>query len=84
MITHDIYTKLIYECKGIDDYGPKRVTIEEAAWDLDMDSLLEMFHGIAIAATYQEGSFEKSLATYLEERGYEVTDPDEKVEEPID
>ena len=61
------YTKLTYEHKYPEDYGPEVITSKKEAWDLTLDNLLEMFHGIAIAAGYQEGSFKKVLIDWLAE-----------------
>lgn len=61
------YTKLIYECKDPDDFGPRRVEVSETVWDGNLEQLLKMFHTIAIGATFQEVSFKRVLAGYLEE-----------------
>lgn len=76
----DFYTELIYRCKHPDS-APDEITVKRGAWDLDMGDFLNMFHGIAISATYLEKSFERSLVEYLEERGYTVYGPEEKCDE---
>ena len=73
----EFYTELIYRIKHIEDYGPSEISIRKNAWDLGLDELLTMFHGIAISATYQEESFINVLAGYLEDRGYTVISPED-------
>lgn len=73
----EFYTELIYRIKHIEDYGPSEISIKKNAWDLGLEELLTMFHGIVISATYQEESFINVLADYLEERGYTVIPPED-------
>ena len=79
----DFYTELIYRLK-YPDSAPDEITIKKGAWGLDMSDLLNMFHGIAISATYMERSFENSLVRYLEDLGYTVYGPDENADDVRD
>lgn len=67
MKDNTFYTKLTYEHKYPEEYGPEVITCKKEAWDLDLYHLFEMFHGIALAAGYQEGSFKKVFIEWLAE-----------------
>lgn len=85
MLDKEFYTKLIYEHKYQEDFGPERITFEETAWDCDLTRMLNMFHGLMISAGYQEESWKRVLEDYLVEM-YDatVTYPSDEKSEDID
>lgn len=75
------YTKLTYEHKCQNDFGPQTISQEITVWDNSMEDMMEMFHTLMIGAGFTDGCFANGLIGWLEEYHpeYEVSLRDENM-----
>lgn len=79
----DFYTKLTYEHKCVEDFGPQTISQKITVWDNSMNDMMDMFHTLMIGAGFPESCFVGGLIEWLEEYHpeYEIYEKDENESE---